>query len=256
MTTKTKSTKQMVKLVCPECQRQNEPERIYCHDCGARLDRSSLAKVAPKHEAPEQTQKRLKRLLDPTRARIRHIFFQTSKLVLGACLMAGLVEIFLPPQVPERVKNAELSPITMDIENAVATHSTAPMQYSETQVNGYLVGVLRNKKSVLNKVLPLDRATVKFDENVCRITSERSLFGYSLYSTISYKVHLQNGTVIAACNGGSLGRLAIHPKLMAYGGILFADLFTALDREKKLVAKMGSIEFHPQLVILTPRAKE
>ena len=50
------TSKQMIKLVCPECQRQNEPERIYCHDCGARLDRSALAKVAPKMEAPEQTQ--------------------------------------------------------------------------------------------------------------------------------------------------------------------------------------------------------
>ena len=43
----------MIKLVCPECQRQNEPERIYCHDCGARLDRSALAKVAPKVEDPK-----------------------------------------------------------------------------------------------------------------------------------------------------------------------------------------------------------
>ena len=82
------TTKQMIKLVCPECQRQNEPERIYCHDCGARLDRSALAKVAPKLEAPEQTHKRLKRLLDPTRARMKHMFFQASKMILGACAMA------------------------------------------------------------------------------------------------------------------------------------------------------------------------
>jgi len=44
--------------------------------------------------------------------------------------------------------------------------------------------------------------------------------------------------------------------LMAYVGIMFADVFQALDREKKLVSKMGSVEFHPQLVILTPRQKE
>src|ERR1044072_3028629 len=96
----TKTAKQLVKLICPECQRQNEPERIYCHDCGARLDRSSLAKVAPKMEAPEQTQKRLKRLLDPTRARIKHTVMMTSKTVLGACVVAVLIEMFLPPQAP------------------------------------------------------------------------------------------------------------------------------------------------------------
>src|SRR6516225_2034765 len=32
-----------IQLTCPDCQRENEAERIYCHDCGARLDRSALA---------------------------------------------------------------------------------------------------------------------------------------------------------------------------------------------------------------------
>src|ERR1700731_2437313 len=50
---------------------QNEPERIYCHDCGARLDRSALAKVVSKVEDPKQTQRRLKQLLDPGRVKIR-----------------------------------------------------------------------------------------------------------------------------------------------------------------------------------------
>ena len=247
---------QMIKLVCPECQRQNEPERIYCHDCGARLDRSSLAKVAPKLEAPEQTQKRLKRLLDPTRARIKHIFFTASKMILGACLMAGLVEMLLPPDVPAPPKEPELLMISMDIENAISNHSTAPIQYNEGQVNSYLISAMRSKKALLNKVLDFKRTVVKFDENVCRITVERSLFGFSVFTTASYKVSVHNGTLTVASNGGALGRLPVHPMLMAYGGIMFADVFQALDREKKLVTKMGSIEFQPQLVILTPRQKE
>ena len=247
---------QLIKLVCPECQRQNEPERIYCHDCGARLDRSALAKVAPKLEAPEQTQKRLKRLLDPTRARMRHIFFTTSKTILGACAMAGLVEMVLPPDVPPPLKEPELAMISMDIENAISNHSTTPLQYNENQVNSYMVGAMRSKKAMLNKLLDFKRTLVKFEENTCRITVERSLFGFSLFTTTSYRVSVHNGTLNAANAGGSLGRLSVHPMLMEYGGILFADVFAALDRDRKLVTKLGSIEFHPQLVILTPRQKE
>ena len=67
---------------------------------------------------------------------------------------------------------------------------------------------------------------------------------------------MRNGTLTVASNGGAVGRLAVHPMLMEYGGILFADVFQVLEREKKLVAKMGSVEFHPQLVVLTPRQKE
>src|SRR4249919_1043418 len=99
---------QLIKLVCPECQRENEPERIYCHDCGARLDRSSLAKVAPKKEDARAPQRRLRSILDPGRAKRRRTCGRISKLILGACALAVLIQMLLPPDVPERVKSPEL----------------------------------------------------------------------------------------------------------------------------------------------------
>jgi hypothetical protein len=244
----------MIKLVCPECQRQNEPERIYCHDCGARLDRSALAKVAPKGEDPKQTQRRLKQLLDPGRLKLRLMFFKISKLILGACALAVLIEMLLPPiDLPERLKDVELQQINLDLENATTSHGTLPLQYTETQVNAYLVNVTRSKQAALSKLLQFERALVNFDEGVCRITAERSLLGFSVFHAISYNVTLQNGTLTASNNGGSIGRMPIHPMIMKFGDILFTDLWTALDREKKSVSKMGAIEFHPKTVILTPK---
>jgi hypothetical protein len=244
----------MIKLVCPECQRQNEPERIYCHDCGARLDRSALAKVAPKGEDPKQTQRRLKQLLDPGRVNLRLMFFKISKLILGACALAVLIVMLLPPiDLPERVKDVELQQINLHLENATTSHSAVPLQYTETQVNAYLVNVTRSKQAALSKLLQFERALVNFDEGVCRITAERSLLGFSVFHAISYNVTLQNGTLTASNNGGSIGRMPIHPMIMKFGDILFTDLWTALDREKKSVSKMGAIEFHPKTVILTPK---
>jgi hypothetical protein len=40
---------------------------------------------------------------------------------------------------------------------------------------------------------------------------------------------------------------------MKYGDLLFSDVWTALDRERKSVAKMSAIEFHPHAVVLTPK---
>jgi len=244
----------MIKLVCPECQRQNEPERIYCHDCGARLDRSALAKVAPKLEDPKATQRRLKQLLDPGRLRLRLMFFKISKLVLGACAMAVLIEMLRPPKdLPERPKSLELQQISLDLEKATSSHGAAPLQYSTDQVNSYLANVTKTKQAALNKFLQFERALVTFDEGVCGITMERSLFGFSVFHTISNNVALQNGTLTATNNGGSIGRMPIHPMIMKYGDILFSDLWSVLDREKKLVAKMSTVEFHPKLVRLTPK---
>ena len=244
----------MIKLICPECRRENEPERIYCHDCGARLDRTALAKEAPKGEDAKETRRRLKSMLDPQRAKMRLLFFKVSKLILGAAALAALVQMILPPDVPPRAKTGEFPPqINLDLENAAMNHGAAPLQYTQAQVNAYLGSALKSKQAALSKLLLFERAIVTFDESVCRITAERSLFGFSVFTTTSTKVMLQNGTLTASNNGGSIGRLPIHPLLMKYADLLFGDLWTALDRERKSVAKMSAIEFHPQAVVLTPK---
>ncbi|HVF72079.1 MAG TPA: zinc ribbon domain-containing protein [Chthoniobacterales bacterium] len=244
----------MIKLVCPECRRENEAERIYCHDCGARLDRSSLAKIAPKGEDAKETQRRLRTMLDPQRAKMRLMFFKISKLILGALATAAIVQMLLPPDVPPPPKTGDFPPqINLDLENAALNHGLPPLQYTEAQVNAYLGSALRSKKAALSKLLEFERAIVRFDENICRVTAQRSLFGFSLFTTTSSRVTLQDGKLAATNIGGSIGRLPVHPLVMKYADPLFGDLWTALDRERKSVAKMNGIEFHPQAVVLIPK---
>jgi len=244
----------MIKLICPECRRENEAERIYCHDCGARLDRTALAKIAPKGEDVKDTQRRLRTMLNPQRAKMRLLFFKVSKLILGALAMAAVVQMILPPDVPPRAKTGEFPPqINLDLENAAMSHGAAPLQYTEAQANAYLGSALKSKQAALSKLMQFERAVVTFDENVCRITAERSLFGYSFFTTTAARVTLENGTLISSNNGGSIGRLPIHPLLMKYADPLFGDLWAALDRERKAIAKMNAIEFHPQAVVITPK---
>lgn len=244
----------MIKLICPECRHENEAERIYCHDCGARLDRSALAKVMPKQEDAKATQRRLKSMLGPQRTKMRHMFFKVSKMILGAFGLAMLIQILLPPDVPAAVKSTELAPqIGLDLEGATMMPGSAPLRYTETQVNAYLASALKTKQAALSKLLKFERGLVSFDENLCRITAQRSLFGYSLYTTTSNSVTLQNGAFAIANKGGSIGRMPVHPAVMKYADLIFGDLWTALEREKKSVAKMGAIEFHPQTVVIIPK---
>jgi len=162
--------------------------------------------------------------------------------------------MLLPPDVPAKAKSGEFPPqINLDLENAALNHGSPPLRYTEVQVNAFLEGALKNKKPALSKVLQFERAMVNFDENVCRLTVERSLFGFSVYTATSSKVVLENGTLKASNNGGSIGRMPIHPEVMKYADPIFADLWAALDREKKSVSKMAAIEFHPQAVVLTPK---
>ena len=239
----------MMKLVCAECRHENEAERIYCHNCGERLDRSAVVAQKKQHD-PQEAHRRLQKMLGPPN-RARQNFFAVSKLALAAAVVAALVEIAMPPELPAPTKN--LAPqIDLDLENAASYQKAGPLQYSQDQVNAYLTYRLISKKKALdNPLLTFVRATASFREGVCTISVERSLFGYSLFSQASYRVDAGAGKIAATNNGGWIGRLPVHPAIMRFGDIIFADLWSALERERKLVGKMGAVNFHDASVTIT-----
>ncbi|PYJ83885.1 MAG: hypothetical protein DME73_01290 [Verrucomicrobia bacterium] len=241
------TTTTMAKIVCGECRHENEAERIYCHNCGERLDRSAAAAQKPIVD-PTETHRRLQKMLGPP-SRVRHNFFAVSKLVLAAVAAAALVEMALPPELPAPTKI--VSPqIDLDLENAHLRPS--PLEYSQDQINAYLTYRLISKKTALtHPFLTFVRATASFREGACTIAMERSLFGYSIFSRTSHRVETNAGKIAATNVGGWIGRLPIHPVVMQFGDIIFADLWSALDRERKLIGKMGAVNFHESSVTIS-----
>ncbi len=236
------TTTTMTKLVCAECRHENEAERIYCHNCGERLDRSVVAAQKNAQDPQEEARRRLQKMLGPPN-RARQNFFAVSKLALAAAVVAVLVEIALPPELPEPTKI--VSPqIDLDLENAASYRKPGPLEYSQDQINAYLAYRLASKKKALNKpLLDFVRATASFREGACTIGMERSLFGYSLFSRTSYRVEASAGKIAATNVGGWIGRMPVHPVIMRFGDIIFADLWSALDRERKLLGKMDAVNF-------------
>ena len=244
----------MIKLICPECRRENEPERIYCHDCGARLDRSALAKAAPKEEDPNATQRRLKTMFDPRRALLKKRFFDISKLILGALALAAIVQMIRLPDLPERSKEPMLSaPIGLDLENATMTPGSPQLRYTEDQVNQYLGYALKSKQTALSSYLTFERAVVAFEQDLCRVTIQRSLYGLPVSTTAAFTATVADSGLVLKNRGGAIGRMPVHPFLMQYGGFMFSDLAAVLDRERKTIAKLAAVEFQPKTVVFTAR---
>src|SRR5438270_14011358 len=104
MTTTTTTATAGPKVVCTECRHDNEPERIYCHNCGERHDRSGV-RTQKKSDSAEEARRRLAKMLVPPNQLRRH-FFATSKLALTAAATAVLVEIALTPDVPAPTNTA------------------------------------------------------------------------------------------------------------------------------------------------------
>lgn len=250
MTTTTTPAKTSTKVLCPECRRENEPERVYCHDCGTRLDRSA---VLVKKEPIEDTHKRVKRMFDPQRAKMRALAVSVTKMLLGAGLLAVVVDMFLPPDVPPPSKNQLLiSSLRIDLEGMTTKGQPAQKQVSEEEANGFIASALKTKQTALDKpLLTFKRAVVSIREGRGAITTERQVSGYwPVYTSCSFAPVLKDGKLLGKIQGGHIGRLPIHPKLAQHMGVLFGDVIAVLDRDFKLISKLGAIELHDKSVTL------
>ncbi len=244
----------MTKLICSDCQHENEPERIYCHNCGARLDRTKVIKEkvdAGDDEA--KTKKHLKRMFDSRRGRTRALVFKFCKMLFGALLTAALVVMFLPPaSLPPETKSGDFPPmINMELINATSSGQPATLVYSEAQVNSYLASTIRSKSSHAGEgYLPLRRIFAQFREDECAISIQRQFFVLPIYASASYQIRLVNGKILTRTLGGHIGQMPIHPSLMKLTDLIFQKAWTVLSREHKSVARLTKIEFHPQSVTL------
>jgi hypothetical protein len=243
----------MTKLACPDCQHENEPERIYCHNCGARLDRSAVVKEkVAEGESDAGTQKHLKKMFDPGRGRGIRVAVKLGKMLLGALCLAVLIELILPPEFPPEPKNYSFAPmINMDMVSAISSRQPSQLTYNEEQINSYFASNLRRRDSPAKEgYFPLRRVVAKFQEGTCEINIQRQFYGLSIYSGCTYRVQIENGKIIGSATGGYIGRIPIHPQLMKYADTLLQKAWASLARERNSVAKLAGIEFHPQSVTL------
>ncbi len=245
-----------MKLLCPECRHENEVERIYCHECGARLDRSKVAKSEAQAEDPKETQRRLRAMMNARGALMLHRLKQGGKLVFGAMLVAAIVQLLRPADTPRKPEGLSDMPtqINLEVEDAaMGPPGGRVLQYSEEQLNAYMASRLKSKRKALSSYLQFEGATVGLEEGFARATVERSLFGFSVYTTAIFSPRVEGGSVAPHVTGEKIGHMPIHPALMKYCDLFFTDAVAVFDREIKSIARLGGIELHPKMLVINPK---
>ncbi len=250
--------KPAVTLVCPECRHENEPERVYCHECGARLDRSVLSKSkGQKPEDPQVAARRhLQSMLNPRGFRLRLVAKSFAGVLLAALLVAALVQIFRPVSLPPApgLDGALAPQVNLDLENLATDPQSAGVRYTESQVNAYLASASKSRKSPLGDYLPVKRVVATLEENSALLTVQRTVYGISLSTQARFLPALRDGRITATPQGEWIGRLPLTPALLPYTKFLFGDALGMFQRELKSLGKVGALEVHDKSVSFAPRS--
>jgi len=246
-------------LTCKQCNFANEPERVYCHNCGAKLDRSLLPKEPAKvtKENQEKSAKRVRKMVNPTRGFFTNWHKSLLNALFSAVCVAAIIQMARPPAgvppVPTKDDLLNAPPLLEGIEDVQMSPTPQQVKLTENAANLYLAGAVKARGDAADDYFKFDRAFVNMGKDVIKVTAQESAFGYPIYAGASYKLSIAGGKLIATSVGGNLGRLPIHPMVMAYCDFAFQQLWDALQRERSLLDKMQSVSVQPGLFFFTTK---
>ena len=245
-------------LKCKECSYENEPERVYCHNCGAKLDRSVLPKEEQiRRESPEKARKRIMRMTNPGDSVLKRELSAFVKTMVFALLMAMLVQMVRPPDnLPPAKSDALPRLVASDLGDLADSPTPKAGSFTEAEINNYL----KSGKVVAKGNLPgveFKRAFVDLEPGTVRVVMEKAVFGYSLYVGALYRTEASNGVLIFTNTGGNIGRLPIDPHIMDRAApFFFSALGEALTRERGMLAQMQTIIVRKDRVDLISKGKK
>ena len=233
------------KLPCAQCGFVNEAERVYCHNCGSKLDRSLL----PTHDeqgedSPEKARKRISKITNPKTGFIFKEVKAFVKVEISAAIAAALFLIARPPDgVPEIKKEGVQRLINSDMMEAMQSPRPAAISFTEDDVNQHLKKTVKPQETMIPGV-EVSRVYAIFLPGVIRMGTENSLFGYPVYTEISFHVEVKAGKFTTSVVSGNLGLLPVDPRILRlpYGQILFQSSWDALKRERGQMDKMERVD--------------
>lgn len=245
-------------LTCSECAFVNEVQRVYCHQCGAKLDRSVLPKAEEKdEESIEKTRSRILKMTNPNASNWRTELKTLASTLLYAFLLAGLLQLLRTPDNLPGPPNPDAVPriISSELSEALEAPQPQTLQFSEEDINQYLRSTLRSKAKAILPGARFERAYVRLEPGTVFIGLEQAVLGCSVYSGIRYQVGVEDGQFVARSQGGNIGRIAVHPVVMRKLSIAFSSLFGALKREHGQMMKMSAVNVEQGRITLVTKGR-
>ncbi len=243
---------QTTTLTCKECSYANEPERVYCHNCGAKLDRSVLPKEEQlRRESPQKARRRIMRMTNPGAGFVKQTLSNFAKTIGYAIFAAGFILMLRAPSDLPGKGGISMRMVSTDLLEMMQAQTPKGATFSQSDINNFL-GTAKSKAEGLIPGVKYKRSFVNLEPGVLKMTMERSFWGYPMYYGTIYRAEANSGVFTAVNVGGNVGRLPVHPTLWQYlEPVLLKDIRETFTNELKQVKQAGFLRIEKERVTLT-----
>jgi hypothetical protein len=238
-------------LPCQKCGYENELGRIFCHQCGTKLDLSQI-------KAPGQGGKKLKRRGQTNTKKIIRVAIDA--LILGALAWALYLLIQVPtdtiPKPTDREKIAAESRWQKFEMMTMPTRAGA-MDITAAELNAF-IETLQTRQAQGQGAVKSESIRTVFGDGVVTIIfrGQVTVAGFEKRLCISYTgiPSVQGGQFEFKPVAGMIGQLPLHPMILEKTPLMkswFGGMFGGLTDEKRALEKLSNITITPSRATLS-----
>lgn len=244
----------MNSLKCQQCGHENDLTRVFCQDCGARLERPAGATpAAPPPLVTSGPGSRLAQKPKTDGGGAANFVWSLIKLVILAAILAAVIQMFrmptdLPPPPPPG-SSVQAGVLQRMIDSAAQSPGSISIGVEEAALNAYLASKLKAAPSGGNA--EFQRMFIVFDPGTIKLGMQQKVFDWPI-AVQMYAVPVRTGGIWdLRVTGGQIGRLPIHPALVLIVQRFFAPAGNALQPDISKLSKVSSIEIKKGQAVLT-----
>ncbi len=232
------------KLTCTACQHENEVERVYCHNCGEKLDRSLLPKIdiTKPSEDKAKNARQVKKMMNPNRfnwkANLKtFVLMEVFAALVAAGYLITQTPIFVQPLAKDKLPQNEVGDMWSEM---LRQRPVVALTFSEFDVNYYLAKVVKGNAGSMG--IKFERAFAHFEPGTVTVAVQRNVWGLSLYNTAAFHPVPDGLKWTARMDRFAIGRLTIPTGLAKLLGLDSATLGAFSQVFKKDIEQLGRLE--------------
>lgn len=242
---------------CTHCGFENDPTRVYCHNCGEKLERSSeeASTALPGGFTPPQERLRVKRRwhLKETLQLWMSRFYALIKFAVFAALVLMLVQALRAPDdwpkfvEPDLVRAERLTEM---LQSAASSPGAVAFKWPAEDVAVWFASVIQFKSSENSYSLRPRGAFALLGDGVLQVGLDTvfPIGSFPVFFKAEYKPVRQLGGYTLEPVGYSIGRLILPSYLGWPVQVQFNGMAEALSAPLSNLAKASEIEITPAAV--------
>jgi hypothetical protein len=249
-------------IKCGQCGHENDATRVFCQNCGERLERPAGENpvMSGPTKVPSETRSWSRAAGTGFVASVFGFIRRIVSTALFAALLAVLIQMARPPdrvppaQPPNEVQAGQL---WQAVQVLSGSNYARAMDISQAQANNYLASSIVPDPVGGNSIFRADfsRAFVVIKSGKLEFFVEQRFYGWPIYMYLEAVPENSEGKSSLRVTGGGIGRMPLHPRLMPLLHGIMRPVISSTSEATAVLETADEIVFTPAMARLSWNAR-